>query len=108
MLFGIKDGTAGIWRIDGKPQRLTDWPTAEYPWLWTVSGGRIVYPDFSNPGHPIFMAQPIGGGASIPIGYPTGFSVWGNIAVDPRSGQVSYVRWKRDDTDIGWVRLARR
>ena len=108
MLFGMKEGSAGIWRIDGKPRRLTDWPAQEDPGLWTISSDRIIYPDYSDPRHPVFMAQPIGGGAKIPVGYPTSLVAWGDIAVNPTTGQVTYVRWKRNDTDIGWVRVVRR
>jgi Tol biopolymer transport system component/DNA-binding winged helix-turn-helix (wHTH) protein len=107
MLLGVKDGEAGVWRIDGKPRRLTAWPSAEFPWLWAVWGDRVVYPDHSDPAHPVFMAQPIDGGSPVTIGHPAGLSVWGSIAVDPKTGQVTYLRWKRDDTDIGWIRIAR-
>jgi Tol biopolymer transport system component/DNA-binding winged helix-turn-helix (wHTH) protein len=107
MMFGVKSGSAGVWRIDGKLRRLTDWPSQTQSWTWTIAGDRIVYPDYSDPAHPRFMAMPVTGGKAIPLGYATGMVNGSTIAVDPNSGRVVYLHRTREDSDIGWMRLAR-
>jgi hypothetical protein len=107
MMFGVKSGVTGIWRMDGKPRRLTDWPGETGWWAWTVTGDRIVYPDFSDPAHPRFMAMPVTGGTAIPLGYATGMVKDSAIAVDPKSWRAVYLHQTREDADIGWLRLVR-
>ncbi len=107
MMFGIRDGANGIWRIDGSPRRLIDWPT-DTAWRWTVSGDRIIYPDFSNPDRLVFMALPMHGGPATPIGYPTGLPYGGAYDVDPKSGQVTFEHIEHENADIGWMRVERR
>ena len=108
MMFGVKSGATGIWRMDGKPRRLTDWPDETGWWAWTVAGDRIVYPDLSNPAHPRFMALPVTGGTAAPLGYASGMVKDSAIAVDPKSRRAVYLHQTRQDADIGWIRLARR
>jgi len=60
MIFGMKDGSSGIWRIDGTPKRLTDWPSADLPWTWTIAGDRLVYRDSSSLDGRRIVAQSIG------------------------------------------------
>ncbi len=107
MIFGVKSGAPGIWRMDGTPRRLTDWPDLSAPWSWTVTAGRVVYPDFSDPAHPRLMAVPVTGGQAVPIGYAAGAVPGSPIAVDPTSGRAVYRQQTREDADIGWIRLVR-
>ena len=109
IMLGVKDGADGIWRIDGTtPKQLTNWPSRKLPWLWTATDDRIVYPDFSNPDAPVFLAIPLTGGMPQPVGYPASMSRGATLALNPRTGLVTYMRLKRFDADIGWLRLARR
>jgi WD40 repeat protein len=108
MMFGVKSGLPGIWRIDGIPKRLTDWPSPEYPWAWTMTGDELVYADFfSHPGQRLIVAQPITGDPRTIVGYANDMDVHSLLALNPVNGQVTYNRVLRDDPDIGWIRLAR-
>jgi hypothetical protein len=107
MMFGVKDGTRGIWRLDGSRKRLTNWPDAPNSHRWQLSGDRLIYADFTNPDAPVATALPIAGGPPKPIGYPAGLRPMDKFALNPKTGLLTYVRVTRQDTDIGWLRVAR-
>jgi dipeptidyl aminopeptidase/acylaminoacyl peptidase len=108
MIFGAKDDARGIWRLDGRAKRLTDWPDAGNSHSWEISNNRLIYADFTNPDEPVVMALPINGGPAKPIAYPTGLLPGARFAFNPRTGLVAYLRMTRQDTDIGWLRVARK
>ena len=67
-----------------------------------------MYLDLTHPDAPVFMALPVTGGKPEPIGYPERGTFNTGIAVNSRTGLVTYVRLRRADADIGWLRIARR
>lgn len=107
MLLGRKEGSSGVWRIDGSPKRLTDGPSRERTWAWTTAGDRIVYSSFSNPDHPQIVSQPLGDGPRVTTD-AGGLDDLSILAVNPVTAEVTYNRIVRDDPDIGWLRLVRR
>jgi hypothetical protein len=107
-MFGVKDGSPGIWHIDGTPKRLTDWPSAEHPWQWAIARDQLIYADLSDPIHRRIMAQPMSGGPAKIMGYADGMDDMSLLAADPATGQVTYSRAARDDPDIGYIRLEKR
>ncbi|MBV8800847.1 MAG: PD40 domain-containing protein [Alphaproteobacteria bacterium] len=107
MMFGVKSGTKGIWRLDGTPRKITSEPD-DNSGFWEISGDRIIYGDFSNPDVPVAMAVPVTGGTPKPIGYLAGPILGSKIAFNPKTGLVAYLRVTRQDTDIGWLRVARK
>jgi DNA-binding winged helix-turn-helix (wHTH) protein/Tol biopolymer transport system component len=108
MIFGVKDGQGGIWRIDGVPRKLTNYPTLETSQNWTLFRDLIVYADESNPQQPVYKALPMRGGPARIIGYPKALDLTCIPTVDPRTGLVTYVHIQRSDSDIGWIRLTPR
>ncbi len=108
MIVGMKEGSPGIWRIDGTPKRMTDWPSAVRAWTWTMTGDNLVYGDFSNPDRRMIVAQPISGGPRTIVGYANGLDDMSILAVNPTNGRVTYNRVLRDDPDIGWLRVVRK
>jgi hypothetical protein len=107
MMFGTRPSSPGIWRIDGVPKQLTDWPSPERSWEWTTAGDNLMYADLSHPGQNLIMSQPMAGGPRTIVGYANDMDSLSLLAVDPANGQVTYNRVLRDDPDIGWIRLAR-
>ena len=97
-MFGVKSGSVGVWRIDGKPRRLTDWPDQTGWWVWTIAGDRIVYQDFSDPVHPRFMAMPMTGGTAVPLGYAAGMVKDSVFAVESESRRRSSICTRRAKT----------
>ncbi len=107
MLFAVKDGAAGIWRIDGAPRRVTDGPEPDASDVYTIAGDRLIYSDTTDPNNPMFSAQNVNGGpkdrlAPLPHGQIN--FVFG---VDPKTGDIVYTIGT-DDTDIGLLRLVQR
>lgn len=107
MLFAVKDGVAGIWRIDGTPRRVTDGPAPEASDVFILAGDRLIYSDTTDPEHPMFSAQNINGGPKdrlAPLPHGQIDFVFG---VDPKSGDIVYTM-DADDIDIGLLRLVKR
>ena len=87
--------------------QLTDWPSQERYWQWTIAGDSLVFCDLSRPGHRVLLAQPIAGGSPTIMGYADGIDDYSLLAADPATGEATYSRVLRDDPDIGWLRLER-
>ena len=107
-MFATKEGARGIWRLDGTPKRVTNWPDPQNFRDWELSGDRLIFADFTSPDAPILMALPIAGGTMRPIGYPAGLMPACKFAINPKTDLVTYLRMTRQDTDIGWLRLVQR
>lgn len=106
ILLGSRKDEGGIWRIDGAPRQLTAWPGPAYSEsAWTATDDSIVYPDFSKPDAPVFMSMPLAGGTPRVIGYAENIWYAPKLAVNPKTGLVTYVRRRRTDSDIGWLRV---
>jgi len=104
MLFAEKVGIAGIWRIDGKPQRLTDGPSPEAGDVYNIAGDRLIYSDSSDPEHPMFSAVSVHGGTKDRLAPLPHGQINFTFGVDPKSGDIIYTEGT-DDTDIGLLRL---
>ncbi len=107
MLFALKNGLPGIWRIDGTPRRMTDGPGPEASDAYNLAGDRLIYYDTSDPEHPMFSAVSVNGGPKDPLVPLPHHPVYYSFGVDPKSGDIVYTQ-EIDDTDIGLLRLVKR
>jgi hypothetical protein len=102
----------GYWRIDRGEQLVT----AKYP-VWgpppALLGDELLVPDFSAPGGPRILAQPLAGGPDRVLAYAPGMmrDLYGResgIATNPHTGEVVYVAAVQSDTNIDLLTLARK
>jgi Tol biopolymer transport system component len=107
MIFAAKDGSAGIWRIDGTPRRVTDQPAAEASDVYNIAGDRLIYSDTSDPQHPAFSAQSLDGGPKDRLAPLPHSQIQFTFGVDPKSGAIVFTQGT-EDTDIGLLRLVKR
>jgi hypothetical protein len=109
MLFAMKDGAIGTWRLDsGKPVRVAEAPMLESSDLITISGDRFYFADLSDPKHPAIASQSVYGGEKkrlVPL--PFGMVNF-TFAVNPQSGDIVFSPQPSDNSDIGLVRLQKR
>jgi Tol biopolymer transport system component/DNA-binding winged helix-turn-helix (wHTH) protein len=105
-LYGERAGTEGVWRIDGKPRRLTRMPTIANAGHWTIVDDEIVYvDDDSDTG--ALLSQPIRGGAAHLLARIPDCGCDSGVAWDPASHSFIYVAGFNLDADIELLHLAR-
>jgi Tol biopolymer transport system component/DNA-binding winged helix-turn-helix (wHTH) protein len=105
MMFAMKDGGPGVWRIDGVPRRVADGPDAGAFESWTLAAGCIVYPDYSDASHPVFVSVPTAGGPKTILAAAQGVNLSTIFTVDPKTGQVVYSLVDQSNADIALLRL---
>jgi Tol biopolymer transport system component len=105
-LYGERFDSAGVWRIDGSPRRITPQSVPENIGHWTIAGGEIAYVDIHSSQHVI--AQPVDGGASHLLAQIPNYVFDGGLGWDPTSRSLVYVAYLAMDADIELLHLARR
>ena len=105
-LYGERFGSAGVWRIDGIPRRITPQSIPENIGHWTIAGDEIVYVDVRSSGQVI--GQPVEGGASHILAQAPNYVFDGGLGWDPTTHSLAYVAYLSMDADIELLHLARR
>ncbi|HEX4156862.1 MAG TPA: winged helix-turn-helix domain-containing protein [Rhizomicrobium sp.] len=106
-IYGVRDDSDGVWRIDGTPRRITTLPAFHNPTNWSVAGNEIAYAVNAAGQHRQIFGQPIAGGAAhFMAEVPNYASSWG-MAWDPSSQTVVYVARISMDSDIELLHLVR-
>jgi hypothetical protein len=110
-VFATRADPDGIWRIDQGPTRISSTYPKFYLPPMAFRGDDVLVPDYStNP--PRILAQPVSGGAAVPIAYAPGAQnqLWlqSDYAVNPRTGEIVYVAAVAQDTNIDLLTLTGR
>jgi hypothetical protein len=100
MMFAMKEGVSGVWRIDRVPRRVTDGPDKGAFESWALAAGRIVHPDYSEASHPVFVSVSAAGGPRTILAAAQGVSSSTIFTVDPKTGRVIYSLVDQSNADI--------
>jgi dipeptidyl aminopeptidase/acylaminoacyl peptidase len=105
-LYGVRYDAPGVWRIDGRPRRITRKPSSVWWVEWTIAGDDIVYVDDPFEKHRQLMAQPIAGGPARVLAQVPNYAAGNGFAIDPTDGTVVYTATLNSDSDIELLHLA--
>jgi Tol biopolymer transport system component len=105
-LYGERFDSAGVWRIDRFPRRITPQSIRENIGLWTIAGDEIAYVDVRSTEQ--VLAQPLRGGPAHVLAQVPGYVFDGRFGWDPTSHSLAYVAYLGMDADIELLHLAKR
>jgi Tol biopolymer transport system component len=103
----------GLWRIDGGEKLLsTKYPSRFNPPIAFRDGNALI-PDFNAADGPRILAQPLAGGPDRVLAYAPGARAQdergqSKMTVNPKTGEIVYVAWVLNDTNIDLLTLAKR
>jgi Tol biopolymer transport system component len=111
-IYGTRADGPGLWRIDKKPELIS----GKFPTYWqpgfAILGDEALIPDFSAPGGPRILAQPLAGGPDRVLAYAPGAATQANfqsaIAVNPKTGEIVYVAAVARDSNVDLLTLTKR
>jgi len=109
--FATREDRPGIWRIDNGIKLLNGKYRAGWGPPIVFLGDDVLIPDFSAPGGPRILAQPLAGGPDRVLAYAPGAEGLGyqsRMTVNPKTGEIIYVATVQSDTNIDLLTLARR
>jgi len=106
-LYGEHSGAQGVWRIDGKPRKITTMPAAVSAGHWIIVDDEIAFvdDDFDSG---LLLSQPIRGGPAHMLARIPDCSCDSGVGWDPVSHSPVYVGGIGLDADIELLHLARR
>jgi hypothetical protein len=111
-IFAPRPDVGGIWEF-GKVPRLIN---SKYPRQFappvTFRGDDVLVPDFDAADGARILSQPLAGGPDRVLGYAPGAEAQdrffeSKMAVNPKTGEVTYVAAVQGDTNIDLLTLAR-
>jgi Tol biopolymer transport system component/DNA-binding winged helix-turn-helix (wHTH) protein len=111
--FATRADKPGIWRLDGKPVQVTGKYPAYYFPPMAFLGGDVLVPQYPPAATPHLLAQPLSGGPDRLLGYMPGALMKdrtgaGDVAVNPKTGDIIYMAAVAHDTNIDLLTLVKR
>jgi Tol biopolymer transport system component/DNA-binding winged helix-turn-helix (wHTH) protein len=102
-LYGVREGTPGVWRIDGTPHQIIKAALMQ-PDQWVVTRNSIAWLEYGK--QRLIRAQPIGGGPARVLAQVPEYALSFGFVIDPVSGSPIYVaRLALDAGDIELLHL---
>lgn len=104
-IYAARSDQPGIWRLDGGPKRITAaYRSAGWFEGWTIAKNSIIFADLSEKR---LWSVPLSGGPARPFAQAASLPVLTDLAVDPVSDGVAYVRHVEENPAVELFYLRR-